>query len=457
MPDARSGLPFPANFLWGAATAAYQIEGAWNEGGRGLSIWDAFCQVPGKVWRHQSGDVAADHYHRWASDVKLMAELGLKSYRFSVAWPRVMPQGAGPVNQTGLDFYDRLVDALLANHIEPFVTLYHWDLPQALQARGGWNNRQTANIFADYARAVASRLGDRVSRWITLNEPFVAAVAGHFLGEHAPGLKNPVVAVRAGHHLLLAHGYGVEALRATLPKAAQVGITLNLSPIHPAADTDQDRQAAYRYDLMLNRMALDPLFRGSYPKDLPLFLRPLLPVQKDDLQHIVAPLDFLGINYYSRDVIRHDPAFPFIHASHVNPQGREYSQMWEIYPPGLYEVLARVWHEYRPRAIFVTENGVAVPDDPDEHGLVRDARRTKYLRDHLGQIQRAIAEGIPVLGYFVWSLLDNFEWSFGYQMRFGLVYVDYETQARTVKDSGRWYAQTILQNRLDLAGEERGK
>ncbi len=454
MSESISSLLFPSNFVWGAATAAYQIEGAWNEGGRGPSIWDTFCKLAGKVWHNQSGDVAADHYHRWADDVKLMAELGLKSYRFSVAWPRVMPEGAGPVNQTGLDFYDRLVDALLAHNIEPFVTLYHWDLPQALQDRGGWNMRETAKAFADFARVVGQRLGDRVSHWITLNEPFVAAVAGYLSGEHAPGLKSVRATVRAAHHLLLAHGYAVETLRAVLPSSAKVGITLNLSPVHPASEAERDRRAASRYDVLLTRMALDPLFRGRYPKGLPFFLRLLLPVQQDDLEHIAAPLDFLGINYYSRDVIRHDPAFPFVKASPVRPEGREYSQMWEIYPPGIYEILMRVWHDYHPRAIFITENGVPVPDGKDGDGQVRDAKRTRYLRDHLRQLHRALTDGVPVLGYFVWSLLDNFEWAYGYQMRFGLVYVDYETQMRTVKDSGRWYAHTIRENRLDLGSEE---
>ncbi|MBC7265136.1 MAG: beta-glucosidase [Chloroflexi bacterium] len=442
----REFLRFPEHFIWGTATSAYQIEGAWNEDGRGLSIWDTFCRQPGRVRNGETGDVATDHYHRWAEDVGIMAELGLHAYRFSIAWPRILPQGTGAVNSVGLDFYDRLVDALLAKGIEPFVTLYHWDLPQTLQDQGGWANRDTAHHFAEYARIVAERLGDRVTYWITHNEPFVTTILGHFTGEHAPGLQDPVVAFQVAHHLLLSHAYAAEALRATVRRPPKIGITLNLNPVHPASDSEEDRLAAQRVDGVVNRLFLDPLFLGHYPEDLQAMLGPLFPIQSGDLERIATPLDFLGVNYYTRAVMRYDPKFPIVQASQIYPEGNEYSQMWEIYPPGMYELLTRIWTEYRPANILVTENGIPVPDAPDFDGRIRDPRRIRYLRDHLVQVHRAIAEGVPVRGYFVWSLLDNFEWNHGYGMRFGLVYVDYETLKRTVKESGWWYAQVVREN-----------
>ncbi len=439
-------LRFPDGFVWGTATSAYQIEGAWDEDGRKPSIWDTFCRQPGRIRDGSSGDVAADHYHRWAEDVALMASLGLKAYRFSVAWPRVIPDGSGAVNPAGLDFYDRLVDALLERGIEPFVTLYHWDLPQTLQERGGWLNRDTARVFADYAHVVAARLGDRVRTWITHNEPWVTAFVGYFLGEHAPGMQDPLATFRATHHLLLSHGYAVEALRAAAHLPLRVGITLNLSPVHPASDAEADRQAADRFDGLLNRLFLDPLLKGSYPQDLQPLIGSLLPVEPGDLERIAASLDFVGVNYYTRTVIRHDPALPVLELGQVQPAGSEYSQMWEIYPAGMYELLMRVWRDYRPADIFITENGIPVPDGLDFDGRVRDGRRITYLRDHLIQAHRAIQDGAPVRGYFHWSLLDNFEWAYGYTMRFGLIYVDYATQKRTVKDSGHWYAAVVREN-----------
>ncbi|MBF8282408.1 MAG: beta-galactosidase [Anaerolineales bacterium] len=441
-------LRFPDNFIWGIATSAYQIEGAWNEDGRGLSIWDAFCHTPGKIHEGETGDVAVDHYHRWAEDVRLIADLGPKAYRFSTAWPRILPEGAGAVNPAGLDFYDRLVDALLTHGITPYVTLYHWDLPQTLQDRGGWANRDTAQHFAEYARVVCERLGDRVTHWITHNEPAVAAVAGHFTGEHAPGLQDLFATLKAAHHLLLSHGLAVEALRASARRPLRIGITLNLYPVHPASDSEADRQAAVRFDGNLNRMFLDPILRGRYPDDMLALLGPLFPqIPAGDLTRIATPLDFLGVNYYSRAVVRHDPNFPIVEASQIHPEGNEYSGMWEIYPPGMYELLTRIWNEYKPSLdILVTENGICVPDGLDFDGRVRDDRRVRYLRDHIAQVHRAIADGVPVQGYFVWTLMDNFEWAHGYGMRFGLAYVDFKTLARTIKDSGRWYAQVIREN-----------
>jgi beta-glucosidase len=449
-------LRFPEGFLWGTATSAYQIEGAWNEDGRGLSIWDTFCRQPGTIWHGQSGDVAADHYHRWQEDVRTMASLGLKTYRFSISWPRILPQGTGQVNPAGLGFYDRLIDGLLANRIEPFVTLFHWDLPQPLQDRGGWPSRETAYHFADYARVLGERLGDRVTYWITHNEPFVAAAAGHLTGEHAPGIKDPAATLRASHHLFFSHGLAVDALRASTSRPLRIGITLNLNPVHPASDSEEDRLAAIRYDGAVNRMSLDPVFFARYPEDMQALFGPLLPTpQPGDLERIAVPIDFLGVNYYSRAVIRHDPDEPLLQAATVSPQEGEYSQMWEIYPPGMYELLYRVWKEYgqtRPgMKMIVTENGVPVPDGLDFDGRCRDYRRIRYLRDHVAQIHRALSDGVPLAGYFVWSLLDNFEWALGYRTRFGLVYVDFETQARTVKDSGRWYAKVIRENGLNPA------
>jgi beta-glucosidase len=440
-------LSFPEGFLWGVASAAYQIEGAVNEDGRGPSIWDTFSHQPGKTRNGETGDVAADHYHRWQEDLRIMKDLGVKVYRFSIAWPRILPTGSGQVNKPGLDFYDRLVDTLLDAGIEPFPTLYHWDLPQALQDRGGWPARDTARYFADYAQVVGERLGDRVNYWITHNEPWVAAFAGYFQGEHAPGIQDPVAAFLATHHLLLGHGLACEALRAACRNRPRVGIVLNLTPMHPATDSQADREAAARADAGLNRLFLDPLFKREYPPELIEQFGPIFtPPQPGDMERIAAPLDWLGVNYYSRHVVRYDPDEPITHLSQVQPVGNEYSQMWEIYPPGIYEMLTRVWEDYRPPFMIVTENGICVPDVPDLDGRIRDVRRIAYLHDHIAQVHRAIQEGVPVRGYFVWSLTDNFEWAHGYGMRFGLTYVDYATQARTVKESGWWYKGVIEAN-----------
>jgi beta-glucosidase len=444
-------LSFPPDFIWGVATSSYQIEGAVHEDGRGVSIWDTFSHTEGKTYKGQNGDVAADHYHRWQEDVALMADLGLKAYRFSLAWPRIQPEGKGAVNPAGLDFYDRLVDTLLAHGIQPFPTLYHWDLPQPLEDAGGWPHRDTALHFAEYARIVGERLSDRVNTWITHNEPWVMAIAGYLAGLLAPGLQDPMAAIRATHHLLLSHGLAVNILRELSHHPAKIGITLNLNPVHPATDSDADRAAARRYDGMLNRLFLDPVMRGQYPPDQLDFLCQALPDHwHDDLPIIATPLDFLGVNYYTRAVVRHDPDFPIIQANTVQPEGNEYSQMWEIYPPGIYELLMRVWNDYHPDEIYVTENGICVPDGVDFDGKVRDERRIRYLREHITQAGRAMADGVPLRGYLVWSLLDNFEWQLGYQMRFGLVHIDFDTLKRTVKDSGHWYANVIKENRVKI-------
>lgn len=442
-------LTFPAGFVWGAATAAYQVEGAWQEAGKGESIWDRFSHTPGKVLNGDTGDVACDHYHRVAADIDLMRELGLRAYRFSIAWSRILPQGRGQVNPAGLDFYDRLVDALLAAGIQPYVTLYHWDLPQALQDLGGWGNRDVAHWFSDYADVVARRLGDRVGHWITHNEPWVVAFLGHLEGVHAPGKTDLRLALAAAHHVLLSHGLALEPLRLH-SSAAKLGITLNLYPVHAASDKGVDEEAARRYDGYTNRWFLDPLFRGRYPEDLlDWFAGDMLEPQPDDLAVISRPVDFLGVNYYTRNVCRADKS-AFLHARFVTMPGEHTAMGWEVYPEGLYELLMRLHREYGLKSLYVTENGAAFEDRFDADGAIRDSRREAYLREHFRQAHRAIADGAPLHGYFVWSLMDNFEWAFGYSRRFGLIYVDYATLKRTVKQSGRWYGQVTRQNGVEL-------
>ncbi|HET90122.1 MAG TPA: beta-glucosidase [Chloroflexi bacterium] len=438
---------FPSNFIWGAATASYQIEGAWNEDGKGESIWDRFSHTPGAVANGDTGDVACDHYHRWCEDVALMKTLGLQAYRFSIAWPRLLPAGRGDVNQAGLDFYDRLVDALLEAGITPFVTLYHWDLPQALQDAGGWPARATAEAFVEYADLASRALGDRVAHWITLNEPFVSAVVGYLDGRHAPGHTNLDEMLAAAHHLLLGHGWAVPVIRQNRPQA-EVGIVLNLGGQHPASPSPADRAAAWRQDGVIHRWFLDPLAGRGYPADVVQWRgRPMDFVMGGDLEHIAAPLDFLGVNYYTRGIVRsqeipeneNEPRTVF-----PNPEHTEMG--WEVYPEGLYEILGRLHFCYPFPALYVTENGAAYPDQVGPSGEVDDARRVSYLEQHLVQAGRAIAVGVPLRGYFAWSLLDNFEWAHGYSKRFGLVYVDYRTQQRILKRSAHWYGRVIAAN-----------
>jgi len=444
-------LTFPKNFIWGVATSAYQIEAAWKEDGRGPSIWDTFSHTPGKVTHNENGDIAADHYHRWKEDFALLSEMGIKAYRFSTAWPRILPDGTGKVNKKGLDFYDRIVDELLKRKIEPYVCLFHWDLPQALQDKGGWPNRDTTGHFAEYARVVADRLGDRVNVWFTHNEPWVAAFVGHFLGDHAPGKKDIGAAVKSLHHILLSHGLAADAIRAEVKHPVKIGITLNLNPVHPATDSKKDKEATERVDMFMNRIVLDPLLKGTSPiqeSSIAKLLTGKL-IQDGDLKKI-HQLDILGVNYYSRAVMKHDPKFPVVNVAQVHPEGNEYSGMWEIYPEGMYKILKQVWN-YQPTCeLMVTENGVPVPDGVDFDGRVRDERRIRYLQNHIAQVHRAIEDGIPVMGYFHWSLMDNFEWALGYGPRFGLVYVDWKTQKRIVKDSGRWFARVIAENAMEI-------
>jgi len=455
--DTRS---FPPNFVWGAATSAYQIEGAWNEDGRRPSIWDTFVHRPGHVRTGETGDTAADHYHRLAEDLELMSAIGLKAYRFSVAWTRIVPEGTGAVNPAGLDFYDRLVDGLLAKGITPYPTLFHYDLPQPLQDKGGWPNRDTAKHFGDYARVVGERLGDRVDHWITHNEPWVTAFLGHLSGEHAPGKHNPFATVAATHHVLLSHGYAVQALRAAARRPLQVGIALNLSPAYPATNSPNDLKAVQFTDGFINRIILDPLLKGRYPEDFTngwlwrllergLSRKPRSLIQADDFKVISTPLEWIGANYYSRGVVRY---LPVIKSMQVRPRGSEYSEMWEIYPPGIFDLLTRLHKDYDHSNWVVSENGVPVHDEVAADGGVHDVQRIRYLQTHIAEVRRAIAAGVPVTGYFVWSLLDNFEWIYGYSKRFGLVYVNFESKQRILKDSGKWFGQVIRANGLPPEG-----
>lgn len=445
--DVELARRFPAHFLWGAATASYQIEGATREDDRGLSIWDEFSATPGKVLGGDTGDIAIDHYHHMPEDVRLMKRLGLDAYRFSIAWPRVLPEGRGRVNEKGLDFYDRLVDTLLEHEIRPFVTLYHWDLPLTLHREGGWLNRDTAYAFADYAEIMVKRLGDRVKNWITHNEPWCVAYLGYGLGIHAPGMKDRQAAVNAGHHVLFSHGLAVQRLRAHCAPEAQIGITLNFTPVYPADNSPETLRDLAQADTFVTRWLLDPLYRGSYPEHLfeSMQLDPP-PVCAGDMNIIATPIDFLGINNYSRSLVRGRPTPPLADDYDVlSPvPGACYTEMpWEIYPQALTDMLVRLHREYHVSALYVTENGAAFADSWNGDGQVNDPRRVDYLRRYIQACADAIQQGVPLRGYFVWSLMDNFEWAEGYSKRFGIVYVDYPTQRRIIKDSGHWYARLI--------------
>jgi len=451
---------FPADFLWGVATAAYQIEGAWDEDGRTPCIWDTFARTPGKVRNGDNGDIAVDHYHRWREDLRVIADLGLSAYRLSTAWPRVQPGGSGPANARGLDFYERLVDELLSLGISPMVTLYHWDLPQELEDAGGWTNRQTAYRFAEYAGYVASRLGDRVATWTTLNEPWCSAYLGYSSGEHAPGRTDPAASLAAVHHLNLAHGLAVEAIRAAVGQDAKTSVTLNLAAVRPGRPDDAgDLEAVRRIDGIANRVFLDPMLRGQYPDDVladTAHLSDWSFVQDGDLKTINAPLAALGVNFYTptdvsapteqstRDAAGRATAYPGCEdVVFPRVEGPRTALDWLIDADALHALLLRVHHEYGPIPMIITENGMANDDYVAHDGSVSDPARIEYVSGHLDAAARALADGVDLRGYFQWSLLDNFEWAHGYSKRFGLIYVDYPSQRRIWKASARWYRDFV--------------
>jgi beta-glucosidase len=432
-------MQFPHEFTWGVATASYQIEGAFAEGGRGESIWDRFSKTPGKVLNGDTGDVACDHFHRVPEDVALIADLGVSAYRFSIAWPRVIPDGIGEVNHAGLDFYDQLVDELLEAGITPYPTLYHWDLPQRLEDRGGWRSRVAAEAFLDYATSVTERLGDRVRRFMTLNEPWCSAILGHQTGEHAPGMQDTQAALAAAHHLMLGHGLVAQHLHA---EGLEVGYVVNQNTMIPASDDPRDVAAAGIADERMNGWFLDPVVGRGYPERAArVYGWDFSPVLAGDLEVIAEPLDFIGLNYYTASVI----ADPDVGDS--TPRRRDADERtamgWPVFPEGLTIQLRRLAEEYGFEQIYVTENGAAYPDPVGPEGTVEDSDRISYLDRHFQAAANAIAAGVPLAGYFVWSLMDNFEWAFGYSKRFGLVHVDYETLVRTPKASYRWF-QALL-------------
>ncbi|CAN5161717.1 GH1 family beta-glucosidase [soil metagenome] len=438
-------MTFPDDFVWGVATSSFQIEGAAAEDGKGPSIWDRFCRLPGAIADGTNGDLACDHYHRWESDLDLIASLGVDAYRFSVSWPRVRPGGSGAWNSLGLDFYERLVDGLLKRGVAPYLTLNHWDLPDELQATGGWADRDTVHRFVEYATGISARLGDRLAAITTHNEPWVVAVLGHETGIFAPGLKSRAIAAQASHHLLLSHGLALQAMRAGGCRAP-AGIVLNLSPVQPATDSPQDVAAARLEDGKLLRWYMDPLFHARYPADVLAHLGADAPrVEEGDMAAIAAPLDFLGVNYYTRSVVSADGSWD------ARSSGRETTQMgWEVYPEGLTDLLLRLDRDYPVPPLYITENGGAF-EDKLTNGQVHDADRIRYLAEHIEAVGQALRQGVPMAGYMVWSLLDNFEWSSGCEKRFGLVHVDYQTQQRTLKDSAHWYRDFLHHRRGHLA------
>ena len=449
-------VSFPKGFYWGTATAAYQIEGAWNEDGKGESIWDRFSHTPGKIKDGTNADVACDHYHRYREDVALMRSMHLNSYRFSVSWPRIQPKGTGKPNPKGLDFYNRLVDALLEARIRPLLTLYHWDLPQALEDAGGWPNRDTANRFADYAEIVARALGDRVQYWTLLNEPAAFTSVGYLDGTHAPGRTSVLDFLRASHTANLAQGAGFRAVKAVRPKAL-VGGAFSMSPCEPATDSEDDRVAAERAHAITNLWFLEPALRGRYPEAFPFNPAVFMKIQQDDMELARAPFDFIGINLYYRTIVsatalderfRHLRYF-FLPARMVaGEQGPKTDIGWEVWPPSIYDMVMRITREYDRPVLEITESGCAYNDGPDAKGVVNDARRITYHQQYLSELARAIHDGADVRSYHAWSLLDNFEWAEGLSQRFGLIYVDYKTQKRTVKKSGEWYAKIAARNWL---------
>jgi beta-glucosidase len=452
-----SRFVFPKGFRWGAATASYQIEGAWQEDGKGESIWDRFCHTPGRIQKGDTGDVACDSYHRIDEDVALLRAMNLDSYRFSIAWPRIQPTGKGPASAKGVDYYGRLVDALLAAGIRPFPTLYHWDLPQALEEAGGWPHRDTAGRFADYAETVVRALGDRVTHWMVFNEPAVFTTFGYLVGIHAPGRRDPAAFWRSVHVVNLAHGEAFRAMRAVRSDAV-IGSAYSMSHCEPATEAEQDVAAAERWHGLVNDLYLRPALRGAYPSiflDGDAALHEALDVRPGELEAIRAPLDFVGINLYFRTLVRARPNDRRLGAAPVGAGvggdvGPRTDFGWEVWPDALEKTILRVTRDYDRPVIEVTENGCSYGDAPGPDGVVRDTRRIEFYQGYLAGVARAIEQGADVRGYHAWSLLDNFEWAAGYAQRFGLVYVDFSTCARTLKESGRWYGRVAAENALEI-------
>lgn len=439
-------ISFPGALLWGTATSAFQIEGASHADGKGPSIWDEFCSLPGRILDGGNGQVACDHYHRFREDVELMARLGLDAYRFSVSWPRVMPTGRQPTNPAGLDFYDRLVDALVAANIQPMVTLYHWDLPQALQRDlGGWVHDDLPHLFADYAEVMFDRLGDRVRLWITINEPWCVVDGGYFNGVHAPGIRNREQGYRAGHNLLRAHAYAVQRFRQRASNPGQISLAINTHYAFPETDSPEDVAAAQRSMIGMAGWFADPIYFGDYPREMRERLGSLLPAfSADDTALLTRSIDYFSLNYYLSQTIRHAPGASPMDCADVPQEHLPHTEMgWAVVPEGLHLLLNWLSGRYPGLPFYITENGAAMADQPDETGKVDDPKRIDYFEKHLSAAAQAMADGVDLRGYFAWSLLDNFEWSYGCTKRFGLVYTDFNTQKRTIKSSGDWYANLI--------------
>ena len=432
-----------SKFVWGVATSSFQIEGAAHEDGRGPSIWDTFCRVPGKVANGDTGEIACDHYHRYNEDLDLMKWMGVDAYRFSVAWSRVIPNGVGPINQAGLDFYHRLIDGALERGIQPWITMYHWDLPQALQDRGGWNNREVVKWFEEYANVLTNEFGDRVKHWMTLNEPLCSAWIGHLYGDMAPGITDLQTALNASHHLLMSHGIASQVTRTNV-KDSKVGIVINVTPAVPATDSDDDRRASKLADGFDNRWFLNPVFGQPYPADVIEVLGKSPQIETGDMSLINQPMDFLGVNFYFRQTIASNPQGLPLPIKNIRRENVKRTAMdWEVHAPAFEEILTRIHRDYKPKEIYITENGSAW-DDEIISGEINDEERISYLKSHLDAIFAAKKEGAPIQGYFAWSFMDNFEWAYGYDKRFGLVYVDYKTQKRTPKKSAHYYRELLL-------------
>ena len=447
-----AAITFPKDFLWGTASASYQIEGGWNQDDKGESIWDRFSHTPGKIKHGDTGDVACDFYHRYNDDIALMADLGLNAARISLSWPRIMPLGKGKVNQKGLDFYNRVVDAMLSRNIQPWITLYHWDLPQALEDVGGWPNRDLAEYFRDYAAIIGDSLGDRVKHWMAFNEPWIFTILGYLVGIHAPGRNDTAQALKATHTVNLAQGMAIKALRDARHKPESVGTAFSMSPVHPRSHSLEDRAAAERWHRFYNLWFLEPVMHGKYPQAyVEGAVEDHVDMRTGDMETIKAPLDFIGINLYTRAVVAHDPLEHNIGVKQIRGGGEEVTDFgWEVYPPALSEIIVRITKEYGGIPLYVTENGCSYGEGPGADGKVNDQRRVSFLRRFIAEVGRAMQAGADVRGYFLWTFTDNFEWAEGFQQRFGIVHCDFRTQKRIVKESGHWYSRLARTGALDF-------